>query len=237
MRELIISEIKRLASENGGAPPGRQLFSRVTGITPAKWTGVYWASWGDALREAGFQPNALQRKLDSAQVLAGVASLCRKLGRLPTHAEIKLERRTNPAFPAHSTVGNHYRTNEALTLALRHLAMEESEWSDLLDILPEPAPNAAPTVRALPPTAEGVVYLLKSGQHYKIGKSEDIERRFREIKIALPEAVTLVHTIRTDDPSGIEAYWHRRFADRRANGEWFALSGDDVKAFRKRTFQ
>ena len=66
----------------------------------------------------------------------------------------------------------------------------------------------------------GFVYLMRSGKFYKVGRSNSAERRACMVQLALPEELVLVHKIKTDDPSGIEAYWHARFASRRlgANG-------------------
>jgi hypothetical protein len=80
----------------------------------------------------------------------------------------------------------------------------------------------------------GQVYLMKAGSHYKIGRSNAAGRRAYELAIQLPERLEVVHVLDTDDAVGIEKYWHNRFASRRANGEWFALTKADVNAFKRR---
>jgi len=84
--------------------------------------------------------------------------------------------------------------------------------------------------------AIGFVYLMKAGRYHKIGRSNSTGRREYELGIQLPEKPNTVHTIRTDDPPGIEEYWHKRFEGRRKNGEWFELTSADIKAFRRRKF-
>jgi hypothetical protein len=85
------------------------------------------------------------------------------------------------------------------------------------------------------PGTVGYVYLLKHGsrREYKIGRTNNLLRREGEVRIELPEKLTPIHYIETDDPAGIETYWHTRFAGKRKEGEWFALTAEDVRAFKR----
>lgn len=239
MRDQILSEIHRLAAQSGGRPPGSRAFATETGIRETEWRGVYWARWGDALVAAGLAPNKWQERLDSQTVLELLAVACRHYDHMPTRAELQMYRRSYPGSPSRKTVTSHFGSKGEATDHLREWATTRPAYSDVATIL---GPRATPAVTATmakrgSQLADGFVYLIRSGPHHKIGRSEELERRVKEIRVALPEAATLEHAIRTDDPAGIEAYWHRRFADRRANGEWFKLTSVDVAAFKRRKYQ
>jgi hypothetical protein len=235
MRDRILSEIRRLAAANGGQPPGRRLFETETGIRESAWFGVYWPRWGDALTEAGFAPNTRREKLNEEHVLAKLAEACRHFGKVPATMELRMYKKVDADFPNEKTILTSLGGKANLVRRLGEWAYANAGYEDVSAMIPElhVPDDAEPATAPL----EGFVYLICSGSHYKIGRSDEIERRVKQIRIALPEAATLVHSIRTDDPAGIEAYWHRRFADRRANGEWFKLTRADVAAFKRRRYQ
>jgi hypothetical protein len=228
-REEIINEIRKLAATNNGQPPGRRLFRRRTNIHPVEWCGVYWALWSDALKEAGFQPNLKTERLDEEFMLIKLAEACRHFGKFPSILELRLYRMSHREFPDVTTYVRHFGSPN---LWPSHLALWGEKGGDLevLRIVRELRDLHSPVVH-------GVVYLLKSGVNFKIGRSNDLMGRLSQLKTGQSNALVLVHTIATDDPPGIEAYWHRRFADRRIKGEWFKLNSADVSAFRRRRFQ
>jgi Meiotically up-regulated gene 113 len=236
LKQNILMEIRRIASQYDGKPPGKILFERETGIRQSSWTGVLWARWGDALVEAGFAPNAFQAKSDEVHLLTKLCEAFRHFGRVASEAELRLyHRNVDPEFPSHGTFNLNFGSKAATLKRLAEWIKDKPEFSDLVAILPNAVIDQRTAVKFHKPV-DGSVYLIKSGKHFKIGRSDEIERRMKEIRIALPETARLEHVIVTDDPAGIEAYWHRRFADRRANGEWFALKASDVLAFKRRKF-
>ena len=240
-REQVVEAIRRVAAANGGRPPGKGLFTRETGIRESYWEGRYWARWSDALIEAGFDPNRMNERFDDSAVLAALADEVRRLGRFPTHAELRLRRRADSSFPSWG-VFERFGARATLIARLAEYCATAGGWDDVALILTSAAASSSGSADSSdtrrPRVATGYVYLIKAGRFYKLGRSNAIGRRERELAIQLPEKARRVHVIETDDPVGIERYWHQRFADRRVrpDAEWFDLTSDHVAAFKRRMF-
>ncbi|HEV2207918.1 MAG TPA: GIY-YIG nuclease family protein [Verrucomicrobiae bacterium] len=233
----ILSEIKRTAQANGGIPLGRLKFFTQTGIKQSDWRGVHWVRWNDAILEAGFTPNQKTTAYDDEWLIAKLVSFGRELGHFPVSAELRLKARTTEHFPSDNTFRRLGSKAQILQKAALYCRAHEG-FDDVLAMCGAPHVSTDSAIPEAEPDPEqpGFVYLLKSGRFYKIGRSNACGRRERELSLQLPEKARLLHEIRTDDPVGIEDYWHRRFEKQRKNGEWFDLNPAAVAAFRRRRF-
>jgi hypothetical protein len=235
-KQYILDEIRRTAKQNGGIPLGRQRFFNETGIRENDWSGRYWVRWSDAVREAGYEPNTKQMAIEDTFLLRKLAELVRDLGHYPVAAELRMKARQQADFPSHNTFSRFGRKPE-VAAAIVNWCETNAGWEDVEAICAEHAIDAE-ALEIAEDTIEvsemGYVYLLKSGKYYKIGRSNAPGRREYELAIQLPEPAVTLHVIKTDDPVGIEKYWHQRFASYRKNGEWFELDRQCVSAFRRR---
>lgn len=235
----IVDEIKRTAASNGGSPLGVRRFATETGIKISDWEGRYWARWSDALQEAGFAANALQLSYRDDELFEQVIPLVRHLGRLPTKAEFRMAARDKGGLASDRTFRKHFGTVTEFASRLRSYCSGRDELNDIATICAAVVQIAGRRHQDITDekTSEfGFVYLIRSSEYYKIGRSNSVGRRQYELAIQLPNKAQTVHEIRTDDPIGIEAYWHNRFAAKRKNGEWFELAAADIAAFRRRKF-
>ena len=196
----------------------------------------YWARWNDAIREAGFEPNQKTVAYDELYLLEKVISLTREIGRFPASSDLRLRISNDPEFPTEKTY-RRFGGKQQLVARVKSFAQDHAGYGDIVVFCEAAGGNANSAAREDEPTTDiGFVYLIKSGHFYKIGRSNAVGRRERELAIQLPEKSNTVHSIRTDDPVGIENYWHRRFESKRKNGEWFKLSAQDISAFKRRKF-
>jgi hypothetical protein len=234
----ILNEIRRTAEANGGVPLGRHRFFEATGIKETDWSGKYWVRWGDAVKQAGYTPQELQAAFSDEYVLEKYAEAFREYGRPPTTPELKLKTRSDSCFPSHNTFGR-FGSKQHLINRLHAFCLERVSLQYIAEL-------CSAHVKDIPieeleegvalQGQEGHVYLIRSGKYFKIGRTNSLARREKELAIQLPEPSETIHSIATDDAPGIEAYWHRRFSDKRRNGEWFELTAADVMAFRRRKF-
>jgi hypothetical protein len=237
-KKYIIDEIIRIAKENNDIPPGRLKFASESGIKESDWFPEYWTEWSEALREAGFNPNKMRSAYNETVLIEYAISLIKELKKFPTTRDFKFKAHHMDDFPWDRAFHRLGKKSEMAQKILNY-CKNNPGYEDVIEICKEISGSSEKTEES--DTGKdnvkfSYVYLMKSGQYYKIGQSDCVEKRNYEIGIKLPEELKIIHKIKTDDPNGIEAYWHKRFEDKRKRGEWFDLSKSDIKTFRRRTF-
>lgn len=202
-KEEILEEIRKTANENGGTPLGIASFEKETGL----------------------KPNSLIVPYTNEFLFEKLIILIRELNKIPTYREINLKHRSDKEFPSADVYYRLGNTVEQVSKLLEYSKLNKySDVTKLCHDYLEKKTQSTLEDKSLPQPEIGFVYLVKSGKYFKIGRTNNMDRRHQEITIILPEGLILIHEIKTDDPSGIENYWHRRFESKRKNGEWFDLS-------------
>lgn len=106
-------------------------------------------------------------------------------------------------------------------------------WEYVRSQPPRPSAQRPVVVRRPQPTRStasgpGFVYLVKSGDFYKIGLAVDVEDRVRSLRTNSPYPAEVLHTVKTPSMRRLELLLHKAYRHKRTQGEWFALEPDDV---------
>jgi hypothetical protein len=235
-KQEILSEIKRITEANNGKAPGAQRFATETGLRKSDWYPNIWLRWGDAITEAGCQPNAFCSAHDTDLLINKYIELIRELDRFPIEGELAIKRKTDSSFPSRGAF-LQLGSKPERAQKIMQFCNGKAEYNDVIshckEVVKTKQDNVVPN--STNSTNAGFVYLVRHGtrNEYKIGRTNNPIRREGEIRLELPEKVQPIHYIETDDPSGIESYWHSRFASKRKEGEWFSLNAEDVRAFKR----
>lgn len=77
----------------------------------------------------------------------------------------------------------------------------------------------------------GHVYLMKAGERYKIGISNNPQKRRDQLNSGQsPFHIEIIHTVQGEGYEGLERRLHDQFDSRRVRGEWFEFSPEEVAA-------
>jgi len=76
--------IRQIAAANGERAPGSTRVATETGRRKVDCYPKYWARWGDAVREAGLQPNALTVATPEADLITDCIGAAMRSGLIPT---------------------------------------------------------------------------------------------------------------------------------------------------------
>ncbi|MCP3659156.1 MAG: GIY-YIG nuclease family protein [Bacteroidetes bacterium] len=236
-KEHILNEIRRTADKETNQALGQARLEKETGIQKKDWYGIHWATYGEAVKEAKCNPNKYNKAFDEEWVVEQLIYLIDKKNKFPTSGELRLERRNNKDFPSHSV----FETKPKMVKKVVEYCEKNNMFPNVLEICrPICKPDETNNLNEIDDDTDendwGFVYLIKHDKDYKIGRTKDVGKRKYDLGLILPKDIEEIHEIRTDDPAGIEKYWHNKFKDKRGKGEWFNLTSQDIKTFKKRKF-
>ena len=230
-KEEIIGELKRVTKENGGKTPGENFLYENSEIK--RYDRMrYWPNYGELVRKAGLKPNKFDNTKYSGEELCKLfIKTIRENKSWPTRGILDVKHNNNLEFPASVTFYKKFGLSRGIAEAVIKFVENKKGYNDVVNIcnkiLEKSGNEESLDVK------NGFVYLGKQHGNYKIGKTRDLNRRREDITLQGAESFALVHYIETDDMEGVEKYWHTRFEPKRMRGEWFSLSINDVKAFKR----
>ncbi|MGX1194588.1 GIY-YIG nuclease family protein [Metabacillus sp. SLBN-84] len=126
-------------------------------------------------------------------------------------------------------LGKLFTANQIQSVATQHpqkIYLFQTDQNILKDITTKPFP---------PGQAPGYVYFVQEHMNgsFKIGKTKNIEKRMNVFGVKLPFKNELVFLIKSGNHHQTEAAFHRYFANKRIEGEWFSLSENDLEWIKK----
>jgi hypothetical protein len=135
-REFLLEAIASAVAAAGGTRITRQQFLTSSGLKDSDLFR-HFPRWSEALAAAGFSFDAYRKRLEPEQLLTDWALLVRKHQRIPTRKEYNIEGRYGPGV-----FESNFGSWTAVPSAFRHFAGEQTEWSDVLALLPVPETTA-----------------------------------------------------------------------------------------------
>jgi len=159
-------------------PLGQSRFSKETGIKETDWL-KFWPRLGDAIREAGYEPNRLTTAYDETFLIEKFIGLARELGHFPVSRETKMKARSDDTFPSYDAFAR-LGLKQKLAAKILEYCRNRTGYEDIIALCEPIAARVSqeaqePDDADASTTKQGYVYmaLLKLGREkrYKIGKA------------------------------------------------------------------
>lgn len=115
--------------------------------------------------------------------------------------------------------------------AIRNMRLRAERYQQQTSVRPPKPKQKKPrkTRRVIRTMTDGIVYIVRFGGLYKIGKTSRYQRRKKQLMREFHvEAIYVIHLIATDDMHKLEKELHKRYATKWLSREFFNLDSKDI---------